>query len=205
MRIIILGGFLGSGKTTTLLSLAKHLNIQKPQNRKIATVILENEIGEIGVDDQQLSDGDYKVSTIFSGCICCTMASELIQCINTVTQKYSPQNILIESTGLAYPDRIAEQILKYAGGCTTLLTLVLADAERWDENMETLDGLLSRQLRGGNSVLLNKIDCVKPEDQARIKDEIKALHPEAQVFLVNARRGIADEQWDEILKDWQVS
>ncbi|RHO61110.1 cobalamin biosynthesis protein P47K [Eubacterium sp. AM05-23] len=203
MKVIILGGFLGSGKTTALLSLVKYLNVQKDPSKEVSTAILENEIGEIGVDDQILSFGDYKVSTLFSGCICCTMASDLTQCINTITQKYQPETILIEATGLAYPDRIADVISKYAPDCTMITILVLVDAERWDENIDELYGMMSRQIHAGNSVLLNKTDCINLEDQVRIIKEIKAIHPKGNVLSVNARNGISKEQWNEILGNGQ--
>ena len=81
MQIIILGGFLGSGKTSVLLQLAKRLTAQTPgKENRIA--IIENEIGDIGVDDQTLGgSGGYDVQSLFSGCVCCTLTGELLTSI----------------------------------------------------------------------------------------------------------------------------
>ncbi len=71
MNFLIIGGFLGSGKTSLLLQLASYmrekLGIEK-------TVILENEIGEVGIDDRVLSGAGCNVRSIFAGCVCCTIS-----------------------------------------------------------------------------------------------------------------------------------
>ena len=89
MKIIILGGFLGSGKTTVLLQLAKYITSQpgKPQ-----VVILENEIGEVGVDNQLLSGASFAVENIFSGCICCSGAVDLVEGEQSVAGGQHPES-----------------------------------------------------------------------------------------------------------------
>ena len=70
MNLLILGGFLGSGKTTVLLQLAKYITGDhvKPGETKVA--IIENEIGEQGIDDKILKSGNYSVENLFAGCAC---------------------------------------------------------------------------------------------------------------------------------------
>ena len=74
MNVLILGGFLGSGKTTSLMQLAKYLVATSPAEKENKVMILENEIGQVGIDDEFLRSGGFQVSNLFSGCACCTVS-----------------------------------------------------------------------------------------------------------------------------------
>lgn len=77
MKAIILGGFLGSGKTSIILQLAKYVTETTHTSDKTSTVIIENEIGETGIDDKVLASQGFEVKNLNAGCICCTMVSDL--------------------------------------------------------------------------------------------------------------------------------
>ena len=77
MKMIIMGGFLGAGKTSLVLQMARYLAGRNP-DKQAKVVILENEIGEVSIDDKILKSGGFEVQTMFSGCVCCTMAGELM-------------------------------------------------------------------------------------------------------------------------------
>ena len=103
MKTIILGGFLGSGKTTVLLQLAKYITA-KPDFPQV--VILENEIGAVGVDNEILEGAALAVESVFSGCICCTGAVDLIDAVQTIESQYEPDWLIVEATGMAQPSSI---------------------------------------------------------------------------------------------------
>jgi G3E family GTPase len=113
MNIIIFGGFLGSGKTTTILSLAHYIVEKEKSSDKPNLVIIENEIGETGIDDKVLKSNGYSVKELFSGCICCTLSSDLTIMLNDIAEKVNPKWVIIECTGLAYPSKITDTLNKY--------------------------------------------------------------------------------------------
>jgi G3E family GTPase len=198
----VLGGFLGSGKTTVLLSLAKHITNRFPATGSgsgPAIAIIENEIGDVGIDNLILESAAYRVTSLFSGCVCCALAGDLTRCVNDLAEKYRPLYIAIEATGLAYPDSIIDTIRKYSPLCEQIISVVLVDAERWDETMETLDLLLTRQLNDANVILLNKTDRVSGETKDRILRELASLNPNARIFAVSARKDSLSAIWEAIL------
>ena len=94
-KVDIISGFLGAGKTT----LIKHLLKEIPIEEKI--VIIENEIGEENIDAQDLKDLEASIKEITSGCICCSLSTNLITILNTIGEEGSVDRIIIEPTGLA--------------------------------------------------------------------------------------------------------
>ena len=111
MKIIILGGFLGSGKTSFLKKFAKYiLEKEKTSGSKTKVVIIENEIGNVAIDNQILENENLNVRTLFSGCVCCTLQGELVSTIRELMKQEKPDWIIIESTGVAYPGSIKEKI-----------------------------------------------------------------------------------------------
>jgi G3E family GTPase len=199
---VVLGGFLGSGKTTVLLSLAKHITNRFPaaaNGSGLVLAIIENEIGDIGIDNLVLESAAYRVTSLFSGCVCCSLAGDLTRCVNDIAEKYRPQYMVIEATGLAYPDSIVDTIRKYSPLCDQVISVVLADAERWDEIMEALDLLISRQLRGADVILLNKTDLILPKKRDHILGELASLNQNARRFAVSARNDSLSGIWKAII------
>jgi G3E family GTPase len=197
-----LGGFLGSGKTTALLSLAKYITgrFKEANPERPALAIIENEIGDVGIDNLILDAANYKVRSLFSGCVCCTLASDLTLCVNEIAEKYKPPYIAIEATGLAYPDTIVDTIKKYSPECERILSIVIVDAKHWDEHMETLDLMISRQIRDADILLLNKTDAVDNGTKNRILAEIFLLNPRAALFAVSARDDSLSGVWKRLLQ-----
>jgi G3E family GTPase len=167
--------------------------------------IIENEIGDVGIDNLILESASYRVTSLFSGCICCTLASDLTRCVNEIVEQYRPPYIAIETTGLAYPDSIVDTIRKYSSECERIISIVLVDAKRWDENMEALDLMISRQIRGADILLLNKTDTINTEKKDRIITELFLLNREAALFAVSARRDSLSDIWKIIIPDIQES
>ena len=103
MKVLILGGFLGSGKTSLLLQLAYYITGNALNDKKYQVVILENEVGEEGIDDKLLRGNGYQVENLFSGCACCTLSGELLSTVSKIEKELQPDWLILETTGLAYP------------------------------------------------------------------------------------------------------
>ena len=191
MNLIILGGFLGSGKTSVLLKLAKAITERDTSGKETKLVIIENEIGEIGVDNLLLRSDKYEVSNLFSGCACCSMAGEVIDNIRTVMKDFSPNYIIIESSGVGYPATIRDNIEKKLGLKGTVCTVV--DASRWLVILKPMEMILTDQIEGTDIALVNKTDLVDDETLKEVDKSVSGLVPEAKLFNISAVNGIQEE------------
>jgi len=194
MKSVILGGFLGSGKTTTLLSLAHYLVERSTTDSEFKVMIIENEVGEIGIDDSFLSSSGLKVDTLFAGCACCTLSGELTTVAQKIQQEYDPEWLIIETTGVAYPRSMQENLDRVVKSRPSII--ILADVNRWERQMRAMEGLITDQIVGSDAVLVNKIDLADAETIDRVKNRVEEIEPAAQVYMVNASNGVDDAIWD---------
>jgi G3E family GTPase len=100
--VTILTGFLGAGKTTLLNRI-----LTEQHGRRIA--VIENEFGEVGVDQELMLGADEEIFELNNGCICCTVGAGLIQLLSSLVQRADRfDHILVETTGLADPGPVAQ-------------------------------------------------------------------------------------------------
>jgi len=184
MKLLIMAGFLGSGKTTLLLQIAKRLSAA---SLKIA--IVENEIGEIGVDGDYLNLEGLQVQELFGGCICCTLSSGLIETLEKIEARYQPDLVILEATGAARPGDILTNLNKLQSKIEGITIVTLVDAPRFEMLMEMMEPLLTAQIEAAHTVVVNKIDQVQEKTLERIIQTISRLNPEAKIRTVSAEAG----------------
>ncbi|HPN84230.1 MAG TPA: GTP-binding protein [Victivallales bacterium] len=200
MDIIIISGFLGSGKTTVLLSIAKDL-VEKSK-KKIA--IIENEVGKIGVDDQTIKAEGLAVREIFSGCICCTLKLSLVNTLMELENSINPDIVIIEPSGVAGPHLLLEGLLGYGGEIDRRLVINIVDASRSSLIFnKPLLPIVERGIEVADIILVNKVDSVQPEVEDSVETGIREIKPEAKILFISALTGygmesIADE-FEELL------
>lgn len=194
MKTIILGGFLGSGKTTVLLQLAKYIT-GKPDFPQV--VILENEIGEVGVDNEILEVAALAVESVFSGCICCTGAVDLIDAVQTIESQYEPDWLIVEATGMAQPSSIQTNLKNILGLDSVILAI--ADASRWSKLMIASPVFVRKQLEGSGLVLLTKTDKTDADALAKAYGEVKECSGGAKVYPVCALDPISENIFEELM------
>lgn len=199
MNLIIFGGFLGSGKTSLILSLA-HFLVESTDSEKSNLVIIENEVGEIGIDDKVLKSGGYSVRELFAGCICCQLTSDLITTLNDVNKNINPKWVIIETTGLAYPGKILGTINQYGKGIESIRTVTVVDAERWEELSDITPVLIENQVSQGDTILINKIDLVGEAELEKVQKRVEELNPKANIYKVSANTEIKDCIWKEVTR-----
>lgn len=195
MRLIIITGFLGSGKTSAMLSLAEYLTCE---NGPGSVVIVENEIGEANVDGRLLSQSNYEIRDLTAGCICCTLSGELIGALEEIRSNINPAWLLIEATGIAH-QTIANVISQAMIGLRPF-SLVLADAERWDELMEKLPMLICTQLEIADTILLNKVDVVASGEIERIEGEIREISS-SPCYRMSALSNELHDLWRKVVEN----
>lgn len=197
MKILILGGFLGSGKTSVVLQLAKYIVGNNSENAT-KVVILENEIGEVSIDDKVLQGGGYEVANMFSGCVCCTMSGELVIGLYNIIRDFDPELIIMEATGVAYPHNIRETIAQSMPNVHCDVTCV-TDAKRWKRLLRPMEMLLKDQLNAADVILINKVDMVDKDTLAEVEASIKTFNDNATFFKISATEQIETKIFDAML------
>ena len=197
MKVLIFSGFLGSGKTSALLPLARHIVENSTTDNENKVMILENEVGEIGIDDAFLRGGGFKVDNLFSGCACCTVSGELVVAAYRIQKEYNPDWLIVETTGVAYPRKIQENI-RSAFDIESRVC-VLVDAARWNRLLIPMNQLLSGQIIGSDAVLVNKIDLVDEETLAKVDQDILNFEPNASIAHISALAPVAPEIWNAVI------
>jgi len=172
--MIVLSGFLGAGKTTFLNQL---LEYHAARDELVA--IIQNEIGQTGVDGKLL-EGDDSIVELDEGCVCCTLAGNLSKGIKQLRAKFNPKVIVLESTGLANPFNILNELetLRPLVRLDSVTTLVdAANAPALLENHE----IARDQVAAADTILLNKCDLVGEAELERLRDTLRALNGRAML------------------------
>ena len=180
MRTIVIAGFLGSGKTTVLLQLAKRLT---DDGKRVAVV--ENEIGEVGIDGKYVAEHGLLVQELFGGCICCTLTIGLIDALEGLARTFRPDYVLVEPTGIAQPAELAEAVRQYSTQSAHVSVITLLDAERYFMLSEVLGPLLEGQISHADVVAVNKCDLVEPPELERIVTDVRALAPRTSLVTMS--------------------
>ena len=167
MRMIVLGGFLGSGKTTILMKIA---NSFIGKGNKVA--VLVNDIGEIGVDGKTLAAEGYNTTELPDGCVCCSLKSELQVAVRKIALDIKPDVMLIEPTGLALPSKIketlndSEELFSDMPRFDEPEIIGVVDAVRFPVFAAKKETFVRQQLEGSKAVLINKIDVASAKSLA---------------------------------------
>lgn len=194
MRIILFGGFLGSGKTTTMLKVAKYLTT----TRQETVAIIENEVGAAGIDDKLFADSGLKVKRLFGGCVCCQISSDLLRAVDTIHTSLKPDWLMIEMTGLAYPAKTAK-ILKTHSKCySAFKTVTIVDRGRWSELIAMLKPLVIGQVSGSDLIILNKAD-IAGEDLQQIESQLQEIDAGIKVVAASAASMLSGDVLEEVI------
>ena len=179
--VTILTGFLGAGKTTLL----NHL-ISKYSDKKLA--VIENEFGEIGIDNELVIRPENGIFELSNGCICCTLNDELVTTLeNLLNSPYSFNHLLIETTGIAEPDAIAAAFLATPDIQRTFRVdgvVCVADAPHVVGILEERDEARA-QLTFADFVVINKASEVGAEEMQAIKALLRQVNPFADMEAVD--------------------
>lgn len=199
MKILIMGGFLGSGKTSVISQIAKRVIVEKPDSEKAQVVVIENEIGEVGIDNQVLGANGYKVENMFSGCICCTMGGEIADNVKRIQKDIAPELIIIEASGVGYPFNIKENIVKALDIECKICCII--DAKRWRRLLIPMTMILKDQLREVDLIIVNKTDLVNQDELDYVVSTAKEFNDTAEYCFGSAVSGLNDEIIDRLLNE----
>ena len=192
VKINVISGFLGAGKTT----LIKKLLTGRLRNEKV--VLLENEYGEIGIDGGFMKDAGITVTELNAGCICCTLAGDFQAAVDQLIDTYHPDRILVEPTGVGKLSEILSAVEKAKqrhpeieiGGSATVV-----DAGKCRMYMKNFGEFFLDQVKSTSTVIFSRTQLLPAGRVERSRQLIAEAHPDARIITT---------PWDEMEPDFML-
>jgi G3E family GTPase len=175
--VTVLTGFLGSGKTTLL-------NRILTENHGQRIAVIENEFGEIGVDQELVINAEEEIFEMNNGCICCTVRGDLIRILgNLITRRDKFDRIVLETTGLANPGPVAQTFFVDDGmrkefALDGIVTMV--DVLHFEQQLEDSEETRT-QIAFADVIVLNKTDLVDAADLDAVERRVRAINALARI------------------------
>lgn len=176
--VYLLSGFLGSGKTSTLVDWIRQL-----KERQLKPAVMMNEFGQLAFDSAAL-DADIPLQEVLAGCICCTGADVTEAKIQTLLYEEEFDVLIIETTGVAHPVAALDAVYSplFADQLNVRGIVTVVDSKLWFDRQRLSPPLLAlfvEQVRHAHLLLVNKCDLVTEDDLARVTYELQMVNPHA--------------------------
>jgi|TARA_B100001964_G_scaffold245727_1_gene335262 G3E family GTPase len=188
MKIFQIAGFLGSGKTTALIKIAKELT-----NRGERIAIIVNDIGEVAVDGKIIEDYGLDAKEIASGCICCQVSGSFAETLSIIHDSFNPDIVIVEPTGVAAPNIVKDvadsiksnELIKVQHA--PILTIV--DSSRIELLLKAVKRLVEKQIKEADIIGINKIDISNEDLITSTEKFVKNLNPQSRIIRISAKTG----------------
>lgn len=178
--VTLLGGYLGSGKTTLVNSLLRQAGAVEDGPR---IAVLVNDFGQLPIDADLIEADEGDLISLAGGCVCCSYGDDLSLAIEQIrAMEPRPDHVLLETSGVALPGAIAASLSLQAGvQVDAVVVLADADAIRARHRNEFLSDTVERQLADASLVVITKSDLVEEDRLADLPEWLAALAPHAAV------------------------
>jgi G3E family GTPase len=202
MRVISVVGFLGSGKTTTIMALARHLT---SKGQRVAFLV--NDAGEVQIDGTVIRAGGHEVVEIFTGCLC-LMRDDLYQGLADLARIEGLEWVIIEPSGMADAARLTRLLERFPRAIDPTVVaryrlqtrLSLVDAARYRLLMRSVRQLVRSSIQVADLVFLNKADLTNEKELSTIEADIRLLMKKgAEIERVSAKNGLPVSLLDRVL------
>ena len=186
LRVNLLFGFLGSGKTT----LVRRILGERGGERPMAVIV--NEFGEVGVDGDVIAGNSVNLVELTSGCLCCTLRGSLMSAVEELREKAAVEQIVVEATGVASPGDMLEDLndsrIAHEIDIGPLVTVI--DAPKFTRLQQILGEFYEEQVENADVLVLNKIDLATQAELDEARAAVRELNPDA--VLLFAEQGDTD-------------
>ena len=167
-KIDIISGFLGAGKTTLIKKLLKGAY----QGEQV--VLIENEFGEIGIDGGFLKEAGIEIREMNSGCICCSLVGDFGTALVEVVEKYHPDRIIIEPSGVGKLSDVIRAVENVKDKCEIQLNsyTTVADVKKCKMYLRNFGEFFSNQIAYAGTIVLSRTDVA---DEKKVKEAIELI------------------------------
>ncbi len=179
MKILIVSGFLGAGKTTFIKEMIRRSGVRP--------VIMENEYGENNLDARELgqnapSKNEPKILEFMEGCVCCTMKDSFVNSVMTIFSGLNPEYLVIEPSGVGSLGNILENLKPLLhGNIETLKPVVVLTPRAFDANLSEWTDLYKDQIANAGIVVFSKCENEDPTIIEKVASDIRKINPGAQI------------------------
>ncbi|WNY23813.1 hypothetical protein MmiHf6_11340 [Methanimicrococcus hongohii] len=194
MRVFLIGGFLGSGKTTTVLKLIDRLTAD---GKKVALIV--NEVGEIGIDGETLETAGIPSKELTNGCICCSLIFSLRVTVSEIADIHNPDILIMEPTGLSFPSQIRDELLHMNVMMSFAPVVTLVDVTRLKTEIDQIPKFVEQQLREAEIIGINKVDLADEEKIENMETFLKEMNPDAYTMRMSAKNDEAIDKLYELM------
>lgn len=177
-KIDIISGFLGAGKTTFI----KKMLTEAFAGEQV--VLIENEFGEIGIDGGFLKESGIEIREMNSGCICCSLVGDFGKSLKEVVEKYHPDRILIEPSGVGKLSDVIKAVRDVQDEIDAKLNsfTTVVDVTKCRIYSKNFGEFFSNQIEYAGAVILSRTDKVKPEKIEESMEILRSLNAKAPVI-----------------------
>ena len=177
IKVDIISGFLGAGKTT----LIKKLLNGGYQNEKL--VLIENDFGQITIDSSFLKDSGVNVTEINSGCICCSLVGDFSKALLKVIDEFSPERIIIEPSGVGKLSDIVTAIKNTSEDLFLNILAVVVDANKFDVYRKHYGEFYNDQLENASTVIISRAKTQEKSKLDSLVEKIQEVNSKAQIVI----------------------
>ena len=194
-KVDIISGFLGAGKTTLISKLLKEA-LKDEQ-----VVLIENEFGEIGIDGGFLKDSGVEIREMNSGCICCSLVGDFGTSLKEVVDKYHPDRIIIEPSGVGKLSDVMKAVCDVAGEIDVVLngSVTVVDAQKCKMYMKNFGEFFNNQIESAGTIVLSRTDVADADKVAQCVEMIREKNPKAAIVTTPIDK-LTGEQLLEIIE-----
>lgn len=197
-KIDIFSGFLGAGKTT----LIKKLLTEAYKGEQV--VLIENEFGEIGIDGGFLKEAGIEIREMNSGCICCSLVGDFGEALKEVIEKYHPDRIIIEPSGVGKLSDVTKAVQKVEDAVDIKLNsfTTIVDVTKCKMYMKNFGEFFSNQIEYAGTIILSRTDTEKATEEKIVTavEIIRSLNKKAAVITTPVEK-LAGEKILDIMEN----
>ena len=179
IKVDIISGFLGAGKTTLIKQLFK----AGFSGEKV--VLIENEFGEIGIDGTFLKEAGIDIKEINSGCICCSLVGDFSKSMEEVINKFNPNRIIIEPSGVGKLSDIIKAVENLQLGLVLNIVATVVDGSKCKIYMKNFGEFFNNQVEDAKSIIISKVENLEDEKIIEVYNLVKNKNPHANIILAN--------------------
>lgn len=196
MKILLVSGFLGAGKTTFIKALAKQTGKE--------FAVLENEYGAVGIDGDilknEISDKKVNIWEMAEGCICCSMKGDFASTVLTIANTVDPEYLVIEPTGVAMLGQIVKNLQQIEYERITLLAPVtIVDGHSFFRYEKEYRELYQNQIASARTVIISKMENAAAGEREALERELKRINPSG-VIVTEHYSSFDRRQWLSLLE-----